>query len=65
MTLFEQYLKVKNQHQREVEEELRQVKEVAKREPSLRICVKRTGLTRVDEKGLQLNIRLLHNFTTL
>jgi hypothetical protein len=35
MTSFEKYLKVKNQHQREVEEELRQVNEVAKREPSL------------------------------
>ena len=45
MNQLEKYLKVKNQHLREIEEEISKVKEVAKREPSLRICVKRVGLT--------------------
>jgi hypothetical protein len=38
-------LKLKNQQLRETQEELHDVKQVAVREPSLRICVKRIGLT--------------------
>jgi hypothetical protein len=41
----EKHLKLKNQQLRETQEELHDVKQVAVREPSLRICVKRIGLT--------------------
>ena len=41
----EKHLKLKNQQLRKTQEELHDVKQVAVREPSLRICVKRIGLT--------------------
>jgi hypothetical protein len=41
---FEKHLRVKNQQKRDVEEELKTVKEVVKRYPSLRIFVKRIGM---------------------
>ena len=41
----EKHLKLKNQQLRETEEELHDVRQFAVREPSLRICVKRVGLT--------------------
>jgi hypothetical protein len=41
----EKHLKLKNQQLRETQEELHDVKQVAVREPSLRVCVKRIGLT--------------------
>jgi hypothetical protein len=41
---FEKYLRMKNQQKRDVEDELKTVKEVVKRYPSLRIFVKRIGM---------------------
>jgi hypothetical protein len=43
-TAFEKHLRVKAQQKKEVEEELREVKDVVKRDPTLRIFVKRIGL---------------------
>lgn len=43
-TAFENHLRVKAQQKKDVEEELRAVKEVVKRDPTLHIFVKKIGL---------------------
>lgn len=43
-TAFEKHLRVKAQQKNEVEDELREVKDVVKRDPTLRIFVKRIVL---------------------
>jgi RNA recognition motif-containing protein len=43
-TAFEKHLRLKQQQKKEVEDELRAVKDVVKRDPTLRIFVKRIGL---------------------
>jgi hypothetical protein len=42
---FEKHLRLKNLQNKEVEEELRQVEEVVKKDPTLRLFVKRIGMS--------------------
>jgi hypothetical protein len=42
---FEKHLRLKNLQKKEVEEKLRQVKEVVKKDPTLRLFVKRIGMS--------------------
>lgn len=42
---FEKHLRLKNLQKREVEEELRQVKEIVKKDATLRLFVKRIGMS--------------------
>jgi hypothetical protein len=42
---FEEHLQLKNLQMKDVEDEVKQVKEVVKRDPSLRLFVKRIGMS--------------------
>jgi hypothetical protein len=63
----EKHLKLKNQLLRETQEELHDIKQIAVRETSLRVCVKRIGLTvSIDQlKVRDLNFCLSTQFFNL
>jgi adenylyl- and sulfurtransferase ThiI len=62
ITAFEKHLRLKAQQKKDVEQELQEVKDVVKRDPTLKIFVKRIGLNVPMES---IAVIFLHIFFSL